>query len=113
MAIFHGLLRPRALDDAVHSGDNALNVLLMVLLVAFGVASWYFHANPLASHTGAGMAPSARRRLQDLAQAKTRSVRRRNWSRAPMICDQDRALATRKACACEGPSCAGFSLTQF
>ena len=56
MAIFHGLLRPRALDDAVHSGDNALNVLLMVLLVAFGVASWYFDANPLASHTGAGMA---------------------------------------------------------
>lgn len=56
MAIFHGLLRPRALDDAVHSGDNALNILLMVLLVAFGVASWYFHANPMAGHTGVGMA---------------------------------------------------------
>lgn len=56
MAIFHGLSRPRSLDDAVHSGDNALNVLLMVLFVAFALASWYFYATPMAGHSGAGMA---------------------------------------------------------
>jgi len=55
MAIFHGLLKPRALDDAVHSGDNALNVLLMVLLIAFGVASWYFNAMPMVHRADVGM----------------------------------------------------------
>lgn len=56
MAIFHGLNRPRTLNDAAQSGDNALNVLIMVLLIAFGVATWYFYATPMADGTNAGAA---------------------------------------------------------
>lgn len=56
MAIFHGLRKHRSLNDAVHSGDNTLNVLLMVLLVAFALASWYFYATPMAGQSGADMA---------------------------------------------------------
>lgn len=56
MAIFHEIHRPRTLDDAVRSGDNALNVLIIVLLVAFGVATWYFYATPMADLTNTGMA---------------------------------------------------------
>lgn len=56
MAIFHGLSRPRTLDEAVHSGDNALNVLLVVLLIVFSVASWYFYATPMADRANIGMA---------------------------------------------------------
>ncbi|CEJ88682.1 Histone deacetylase [Hyphomicrobium sp. GJ21] len=56
MAIFHGSRRRGSLNDAVHSGDNTLNVLLMVLLVAFALASWYFYATPMAGQSGADMA---------------------------------------------------------
>lgn len=59
MAIFHGSRRRESLDDAVHSGhsgDNTLNVLLMVLLVAFALASWYFYATPMVGQSGADMA---------------------------------------------------------
>ena len=56
MAIFHGITRPRTLNEAAQSGDNALNVLIVVLLIAFGVATWYFHATPMADHTSAGIA---------------------------------------------------------
>lgn len=48
MAILHDIRRPRNLDDAVRSGDSALNVLIMVLLIAFGLATWYFYVTPMA-----------------------------------------------------------------
>jgi hypothetical protein len=56
MAIFYGSRQRGSLNDAVHSGDNTLNVLLMVLLVAFALASWYFYATPMAGQSGADMA---------------------------------------------------------
>lgn len=54
MAIFHETHRPRTLDDAVRSGDNALNLLIIVLLVAFGVATWYLYATPMVDLTNTG-----------------------------------------------------------
>ena len=54
MAILHDIRRPRNLDDAVRSGDSALNVLIMVLLIAFGLATWYFYVTPMANQTNAG-----------------------------------------------------------
>jgi hypothetical protein len=54
MAILHDMRRPRNLDDAVRSGDSALNVLIMVLLIAFGLATWYFYVTPMANQTNTG-----------------------------------------------------------
>lgn len=54
MAILHDIRRPRNLDDVVRSGDSALNVLIMVLLIAFGLATWYFYVTPMADQTNAG-----------------------------------------------------------
>jgi hypothetical protein len=54
MAIFHEIHKPRTLDDAVRSGDRALNVLIVALLIAFGVATWYFYATPMTDRTNTG-----------------------------------------------------------
>lgn len=55
MAIFHetGRRRSRSFDDAFRSTDNALNLLIVALLIAFGLATWYFHVKPLAGQTDA------------------------------------------------------------
>jgi hypothetical protein len=49
MAIFHVSHRSRSLDDAARSGDSALNVLIILLLIAFGIATWYFYVTPLTN----------------------------------------------------------------
>jgi hypothetical protein len=41
MAFFHETRRN--VDQTIRSSDNALNVLVIVLLVAFAFASWYFY----------------------------------------------------------------------
>jgi hypothetical protein len=53
MAFFHE--SRRNIDQTVRSSDNALNVLLIVLLVAFAIASWYFYGRVGAI----GVPPSA------------------------------------------------------
>jgi hypothetical protein len=54
MAIFHDIHRPINFDEAARSGDSALNVLIMVLLIAFGLATWYFYVTPMADQTNTG-----------------------------------------------------------
>jgi hypothetical protein len=53
MAIFHDIRRPRSFDEAIRSGDSALNFLIVLLLIAFGLATWYFYATPMADRTTA------------------------------------------------------------
>jgi len=66
MAIFHEIRRPRNFDEAIRSSDNALNLLIVLLLIAFGLATWYFYATPVVDQVrvpnepaGAQIAPSA------------------------------------------------------
>jgi len=55
MAIFHDTRwrRPRNFDETFRSTDNALNLLIVALLVAFGLATWYFQVKPFAGQTNA------------------------------------------------------------
>jgi hypothetical protein len=56
MALFHETRwkRPKNLDESVRSTDTALNMLIIALLIAFGVATWYFYANPTIDQTNTG-----------------------------------------------------------
>lgn len=56
MAIFHDTRwrRPRSLGESMRSTDNALNILIVALLIGFGLATWYFYATPMGDQTNTG-----------------------------------------------------------
>jgi hypothetical protein len=38
----------------MRSTDNALNILIVALLIGFGLATWYVHTNPGGEQTDTG-----------------------------------------------------------